>query len=741
MAKKGRKNKALQNRELFQKANSYYRKKWFMDSQKCMDFYLNEQLTAEEQEDLREGGMPDFIINRITPAIEIMKYFVTANNPKWQAIGTDGSDTDIAHVHSMVSEYCWHLSGGKSLFGNVIQDALVKGVGFFRVDIDPDADKGMGEVVFKTIDPYDVYVDPMSRDFLYRDASYIIVQKNLPKTQLIKMFPDFKRKIVRASGNAETKNYSMRDVHESTNIQPGDVEQEAYTLEGEQDEILDYYEVYTKERVPFVNVFLKKTPTPEELEAIKQQAKANVEMMAQENDVRLKERETELAGLVAQGEMLEERMELELQKTQEQMAAQVNEQMALMEAQMVQAQTQTIQEVMTKDEFDDLNKSPMFRNKLVEAVEFYKTQVKMCASAGDMYLYETILPIKDYPIVPVPYMHTNTPFPMSAVLPMIGKQREINKAHQIMLHNANLASNLRWLYTEGAVDEEEWEKYSSAPGAMLKFRQGFTPPTPVQPLPINNAFYTVTQQGKADIEYISGISSSMQGVGQDSHETYRGMLAMDEYGTRRIRQWVNNCVEPALEHLGHVFKDIAQFTYTSQKVFRIVQPEAGQTQGEIEQVSINIPMYNDFGEVVERFNDYSAAQFDIRIVAGATQPINRWALLDEYFKWYQSGLIDDIAMLEHTDIRNKKSILQRKSLYSQLQSQLEGLTETLKDRESTIETLQRQVVQSEIQNRIDEGSREIDSQITKTIAQQKLLQQRMSDREKELSNKNVDNTE
>ena len=111
--------------------------------------------------------------------------------------------------------------------------------------------------------------------------------------------------------------------------------------------------------------------------------------------------------------------------------------------------------------------------------------------------------------------------------------------------------------------------------------------------------------------------------------------------------------------------------------------------------------------------------------AGATQPINRWALLDEYFKWYQSGLIDDIAMLEHTDIRNKKSILQRKSLYSQLQQQLEGLTETLKDREGTIETLQRQVIQSEIQNKIDEGSRQVDSQITKTIAQQKLLQQRM----------------
>ena len=135
MAKRGRPNKAQKNLALFGKANNYYRKKWFTDSQKSMDFYLNEQLTSSEKEDLREGGMPDFIINRITPAIDIMKYFVTANNPRWQAIGTEGSDTDIAHVHSMIAAYCWHLSSGRSLFGQIVQDSLVKGVGFFRVDV------------------------------------------------------------------------------------------------------------------------------------------------------------------------------------------------------------------------------------------------------------------------------------------------------------------------------------------------------------------------------------------------------------------------------------------------------------------------------------------------------------------------------------------------------------------------------------------------------------------------------
>ena len=81
MAKRGRKNKADVNKHLFQKANNYFRKKWFTDSQKGMDFYLNEQLSAQELEDLRNGGMPDFIINRITPAIDIMKFFITLKYP------------------------------------------------------------------------------------------------------------------------------------------------------------------------------------------------------------------------------------------------------------------------------------------------------------------------------------------------------------------------------------------------------------------------------------------------------------------------------------------------------------------------------------------------------------------------------------------------------------------------------------------------------------------------------------
>jgi hypothetical protein len=318
-------------------------------------------------------------------------------------------------------------------------------------------------------------------------------------------------------------------------------------------------------------------------------------------------------------------------------------------------------------------------------------------------------------------MYTGTPFPMSAVIPLMGKQQEINKAHQIMLHNANLASNLRWMYEEGSVPEEEWERYSSAPGALLKYRQGFNAPTPIMPAPINNAFFSIVQQGKSDAEYIAGVPSAMMGFTQEQAETYRGLLANDEFGTRRLKAWMGSVVEPALEHLGKCFQMMAQQHYTVEKVFRIVQPEAGQQPDNDKETRINIPIYNDYGKAIGLYKDYASARFDIRIIAGATMPVNRWALLEEYFRWFQAGLIDDIAMVGETDIRNKRQLLERKSMYSQLQSQLKSMEEAIKDKEGTIETLERQLVQSGIKMKVGDAANEIRKDVLETEAQQKVL--------------------
>ena len=718
MARVNNKTKAQLNKKIWDRANNSHRQRWQITSQKGYDFYLNEQLTKDEVTMLEESGMPTFTINRITPIIEIMKYFVTANNPKWKAVGATGDDVDVAQVHSDVADYCWYLSNGKSLYSQVILDSLTKGLGYFLVDIDKDADRGMGEVRFNRIDPYDVYVDPASRDFLFRDAAFIQIRKNISRARLINMIPQSEAKIKKVTRGTDVQSYSQRDTEFTDSIQPDDIKS-GVGPNGEDEDILAYYETYTKKKFKYHNVYIKIKPSPAELEILKEGIQEQLESFQQELEVQLIEKQMQIEQQVQEGEIIPQRAKLMIENSQKMAAQAIREKEMELISEAQEQATIIKQQVMSDADFNLLKNSEEAQKNIVDSIAFYENRiVKTCTVGDETFLFEQIIPISEYPIVPIPYMYTGTPFVMSAVTPLIGKQQEINKAHQIMLHNANLSSNLRWMYEEGSVPEDEWEKYSSSPGALLKYRPGFSPPTPIQPAPINNAFFTVVQQGKSDAEYISGVPSAMMGFSQDQAETYRGLLANDEFGTRRLKAWMNSIVEPSLEHLGRVFKMMAQKHYNIEKVFRIVQPEGNQEEKE---VRININLYNDYGKAIGKYKDYASARFDVRIIAGATLPLNRWALLEEYFRWYQAGLIDDIAMLAETDIRNKDKIVERKSMVAQMQGQLQSIQELVKEKDGTIETLQRQLVQAGIKMKVGDAGNEIRKDVLQTEAEQKLL--------------------
>ena len=718
MARVNNKTKAQLNKKIWDRANNSHRQRWQITSQKGYDFYLNEELTKDEVTMLEESGMPTFTINRITPIIEIMKYFVTANNPKWKAVGATGDDVDVAQVHSDVADYCWYLSNGKSLYSQVILDSLTKGLGYFLVDIDKDADRGMGEVRFNRIDPYDVYVDPASRDFLFRDAAFIQIRKNISRARLINMIPQSEAKIKKVTRGTDVQSYSQRDTEFTDSIQPDDIKS-GVGPNGEDEDILAYYETYTKKKFKYHNVYIKIKPSPAELEILKEGIQEQLESFQQELEVQLIEKQMQIEQQVQEGEIIPQRAKLMIENSQKMAAQAIREKEMELISEAQEQATIIKQQVMSDADFNLLKNSEEAQKNIVDSIAFYENRiVKTCTVGDETFLFEQVIPISEYPIVPIPYMYTGTPFVMSAVTPLIGKQQEINKAHQIMLHNANLSSNLRWMYEEGSVPEDEWEKYSSSPGALLKYRPGFSPPTPIQPAPINNAFFTVVQQGKSDAEYISGVPSAMMGFSQDQAETYRGLLANDEFGTRRLKAWMNSIVEPSLEHLGRVFKMMAQKHYNIEKVFRIVQPEGNQEEKE---VRININLYNDYGKAIGKYKDYASARFDVRIIAGATLPLNRWALLEEYFRWYQAGLIDDIAMLAETDIRNKDKIVERKSMVAQMQGQLQSIQELVKEKDGTIETLQRQLVQAGIKMKVGDAGNEIRKDVLQTEAEQKLL--------------------
>ena len=710
MAKVTKKKRAEQVKQLYQNSNNAFRRQWEYINQKGFDFSNDNQLTDNERDALESQGMPTFTINRIAPVVEMLNFYATANTPRWQAVGVEGSDSDVAAVMADLMDYVWYGSDGTSLYANAVNDAITKSLGFLLVSVSPDSDNGMGDVTVSQPDPFDIYVDNKSRDLLFRDAAYILIRKILSKTQLISLFPDYKTKISKAQGEYnENFGYSekslgkmdQKDFHYK-DFNAGD----AYKSDGTQDDLVELFEVYEKIKVSYMNVYHKVPPNTEQLQQIKQQTEVMLQEMQQELQVLYEEEVTRLQMELQGGQMLESRFQLEVQKAQKSM----EEQLKAGEQEItsnLQAQVERVENIiMSEDEFKVLVKEQRFAENLVDTIQFFNTRIKQTVVAGDQVLFETVMPdtITEYPIVPFHYKWTGTCLPLSAVAPLIGKQREINKAHQLMVHNASLGSSLRWLHEEGSIDAEYWERYSSAPGALLPIRPGSTPPTPVMPAPLSNAFFGVVQEGKTDMEYLAGIYSSMQGDASQAAETYRGMMALDEYGTRRVKQWLKNSIEPALRQIGRVIMEFSQTVYTAEKRFRIVQPSGLQEQREVQ---INIPIYNDMGQAIGKSMDVNAHKYDIRVVAGSTMPVNRWAYLEELKQLLQLGVVDDIAVLAETDLRNKPGIAQRKSQYAQMQSQIQQMEESLKDKEGTIETLERQVVQAGIKGKIQEAGVEI----------------------------------
>ena len=739
MAKQNK--KVDQIRQLYHLANSFTRKQWQQINQRGYEFAHDEQLASNEKESLEEQGMPTFTINRILPVVEMLNFYATANNPRWQAIGVEGSDVDVATVLSDLADYVWHNSNGSTLYTNAVNDAVTKGIGYLLVTIDKDADNGMGEVVIQQPEPFDIYIDPKSRDMLFRDAAFIMIRKVLPKNHLMKIFPEYKRKIATSNSDEQSQTtYSTRAT--------GDGDQKLFTYnddmdaslsvtaQGEMDQLAEFFEVYEKIKMSYINLFYRIPPNKQQLQAIKQQCDVQVKEMQAEMEVELLEQEKQMQEAVQAGEMLPERFELEMKKAQE---MQVQQLQAFQQECMskLQAEASKIEnKIITEKEFKELMKNPQMAENVVDSVQFYSSRIKQTCLVGDKLIYEQTLPdtITEYPLVPFHFKWTGTPYPISAVSPLIGKQQEINKAHQIMVHNASLGSSLRWMYEEGSIDAELWEKYSSSPGALLPIRPGVERPTPVMPAPLSNAFFQIVQQGKGDMEYLAGIYSSMMGDSAGASETYRGMLALDEYGTRRIKQWMSTSIEPALRQLGNMVLQFSQSTYSAYKRFRLIQPSAIQEQREQE---VNIPIYNDMGEAIGKSMDIAEVKYDVRIIQGSTLPINRWAYLEELKQLMQLGVVDDIAVLAETDIKNKENIVKRKSLYAQLSGQVEQLNEAVKDKEGTIETLERQLVQAGIKQKVMQADVEINKkkeevksqmgkQYVETEGKQKLLRNVMS---------------
>jgi hypothetical protein len=68
-------------------------------------------------------------------------------------------------------------------------------------------------------------------------------------------------------------------------------------------------------------------------------------------------------------------------------------------------------------------------------------------------------------------------------------------------------------------------------------------------------------------------------------ETYRGLVAQDQFATRRLKQWIETIFEPWLSLVGKVQYRTCQLYYDTEKEFKILVPNSA---GDMESKNMKI---------------------------------------------------------------------------------------------------------------------------------------------------------
>ena len=334
---------------------------------------------------------------------------------------------------------------------------------------------------------------------------------------------------------------------------------------------------------------------------------------------------------------------------------------------------------------------------MLDFVQVMQTRIKITCSVGQIVLYERVLDTDVYPIVPVPNIWTNTPYPMSDVRKNKDFQRFLNKTVSLITSHAQASSGLKLLIPQGSVqDIEELERDWANPNATIEYDPSFGEPHFPSPQPLANSIIQLPQMIEKYIDLNMGIFEMMQGNTEVAPRTSSATMMLEDFGQRRSKSKLRD-IEGSLKRLGRVVYNLAKSHYDFKKTFRITQPN-----NDINEYTVNKRLYDDKSkELMTIDNDISVGQFDIRVIGNSTMPSNKWGEWNVYMEAYQAGLIDRQEALKKTEIFDKEGILKRMDLVAQLQQQLEGAQQQIKKLSGDLQTAHRESIQSRKQSEVE----------------------------------------
>src|SRR5512147_820954 len=84
------------NEDLYTQYKTSDRQNWGNQFVECRDFKMGAQWESEDADALEAANEPALAINEVAPSIDLVVSMLTENNPRFQVVASEPSDTGLA---------------------------------------------------------------------------------------------------------------------------------------------------------------------------------------------------------------------------------------------------------------------------------------------------------------------------------------------------------------------------------------------------------------------------------------------------------------------------------------------------------------------------------------------------------------------------------------------------------------------------------------------------------------------
>lgn len=280
-----------------------------------------------------------------------------------------------------------------------------------------------------------------------------------------------------------------------------------------------------------------------------------------------------------------------------------------------------------------------------KTLKYPKGRVITCLPELGVVLSDKKNPYKDGKFPFVLMKNYDIPFEfwgVGEVEQILSPQIYINELTNQIVDNAKNTANMQWIIDKNSGISKG--KLTNRPGLVIRKNPGSEVKRDApQPMPVY--VRETIDTFKADIQDISGVLDSLKGEKQTGVVAASAILALQEASQSRIRLKIK-IMESNLGELANMVYSRMQQFWKLDRWVRITDVEGNP---EFKQIGTKV-LENDF---------------DLKVMAGSTMPVNKNAMMDLMIRLAQTNaedglpMVDRKAILEYLPVSDKKGITQR----------------------------------------------------------------------------------